>query len=167
MCILLETITLTPILSKALQSTQMGNERRYSFSLSLKRVEDINLLLSSLIRGTSLADHKVTPIPSVSGIWKRHIWGSFMSSLFPLWVHGIATLLLPWVRHPSQLLFLYFAKLNFHLVQTLFFPAASSLIWALSVPWITSIPLASCSCSCLYSYPTACLPFHSRPFFRC
>lgn len=68
MCILLETITLTPILSKALQSTQMGNERRYSFSLSLKRVEDINLLLSSLIRGTSLADHKVTPIPSVSGI---------------------------------------------------------------------------------------------------
>lgn len=68
MCILFETITLTPILSKALQSTQMGHERRYSFSLSLKRVEDINPLISSLIRGTSLADHKVTPIPSISGI---------------------------------------------------------------------------------------------------
>lgn len=134
-----------------LQSTQMGHERRYSFSLSLKRLEDTNPLISSLIRGTSLAHHKVTPIPSVSGIWRRHIWGSFTSSLFPLWVHGVTTLPLSWVRHPSQLLFLYFAKLNFHLVQNLFFPTASSLIWALSAPWITSIPLASCSCSCLYS----------------
>lgn len=68
MFILLETITLTPVLSKALQSTQIGHEGRHSFSLSLKRVEDINPLTSSLIRGTSLADHKVTPIPSVSDI---------------------------------------------------------------------------------------------------
>lgn len=150
MFILFETITLTPVLSKALQSTQMGHEGRYSFSLSFKRVEDINPLISSLIRGTSLAYHKVTPIPSVSGIWKKkHIWGSFMSSLFPLWVHGITTLPLSWVRHPSQLLFLYFTVLNFHWVQHLCFPTDSSLIWALSVPRITSIPLASCSGSCL------------------